>query len=297
MDWKKYVRDHLSPLQLGTERELEMADEMAQHLEAVYEDDLADGATEQEAYGRATAHIKDWRLLECELIRSKRPIAHTLISKRLAAEARIESRIGRRSIGMGSLGQDLRYGSRMLLKNKAFTAVAVLSLALGIGANTALFSLIDAVLLKMLPVREPKELVLFNSFSGPRAMFRSHDGNLKRDPVTKEMTSTSFSYWTFEQIRDANESLSHVFAFAPIQQLNVNVDGQAEIAPGQLITGDYYEGLGVRPLIGRTITTSDDAPQADPVVVLTHRYWQRRFNRDPHIIGRTINVNNVALTV
>ena len=296
-DWKKYVSDNLPPLKLGSERELEMADEMAQHLEAVYEDALANGATEQEAHRRAAAHIKDWRLLECELIRSKRPIGHKWIRKRLAAEARLESRIGRGGFGMGSLGQDLRYGSRMLLKNKAFTAVAVLSLAMGIGANTALFSLIDAVLLKMLPVREPKELVLFHWFSGPRGMLRSHDGNMSRDPVTREMTGTSFSYWTFEQVRDANESLSDVFAFAPIQQLNVNVDGQAEIASGQLITGAYYEALGVRPLIGRTITTGDDARQADPVVVLTHSYWQRRFNRDPDIIGRTINVNNVGFTV
>src|SRR5438034_5766479 len=94
-DWKQYVRDNLPPLALGPERELEMADEMAQHLEAVYEDALADGATEQEAYRRATAHIKDWRLLECDLIRSKKPIAHTWINKRLAAEARIESRHGK----------------------------------------------------------------------------------------------------------------------------------------------------------------------------------------------------------
>src|SRR6185503_769706 len=109
MDWKKYVRDHLSPLQLGTERELEMADEMAQHLEAVYEDALADGATEQEAYQRAAAHIKDWHLLECELIRSKRPIAHTWINKRLSSEARIESPHGTGGIVMESIGQDLRY--------------------------------------------------------------------------------------------------------------------------------------------------------------------------------------------
>jgi predicted permease len=297
MDWKKYVRDHLAPLKLGTERELEMADEMAQHLEAVYEDALSDGLTEQEAYRRATAHIKDWRLLECELIRSKRPIAHKWISKRLAAEARIESRIGRGGIGMGSLGQDLRYGSRMLLRNKGFTAVAVLSLALGIGANTALFSLVDAVLLKMLPVSEPQQLVLFNWFSGARLMYRRHDGSMKRDPVTKEVTSTSFSYWTFEQLQQTNESLSEVFAFAPIEQLNVNVDEQAEIASGQLISGGYYDGLGVRAMIGRTITRSDDSAQADPVVVITHRYWQRRFNRDSSVIGRTINVNNVAFTV
>src|SRR5207244_1116165 len=102
------VRKNLRPLALAPERE--MVDEMAQHLEAVYEDALADGATEQEAYQHATSHIKDWRLLECELIRAKRPIAHTWINRLLAPEARIESRRGTGGIGMGSLGQDLRYG-------------------------------------------------------------------------------------------------------------------------------------------------------------------------------------------
>ena len=296
-DWKQYVRDNLPPLALGPERELEMVDEMAQHLEAVYEDALADGATQIEAYRRAKAHIEDWHLLECELIRSKRPLAHTWIQKRLAVEARIESRLGAGGISMGSLAQDLRYGARMLLKSKAFTVVAVLSLALGIGANTALFSLIDAVLLKMLPVKNPQELVLFNWFSGPRQMFRSVDGNLKRDPVTREMTSTSFSYPAFEQFREFNETLSDVFAFAPLEQLNVNVDGQAEIARGQLVTGGYYEGLGVRATHGRTITPGDDNAKADPVVVITHRYWQRRFSLAPEVVGKTIKINSVTFTI
>ena len=296
-DWKQYVRENLPPLSLGTERELEIVDEMAQHLEAIYEEALIDGSTEQQAFERTAAHIKDWRLLECELIRSKRPIAYTWIKKGLAAEARLESRNGRRNLGMRSLGLDVRYGLRLMLKNKAFTAVAVLSLALGIGANTALFSLVDAILLKMLPVSEPSRLVLFSWFSGPRAMFRSISGNLKRDPNTREMVGNPFSYLSFEQLRDSNEMLSDIFAFAPIEQLNVNVDGQSEIAGGQFVTGGYYQGLGVSATAGRTINADDDTAGAEAVVVLTHSYWQRRFGLDPNIIGRTINVNNVPFTI
>jgi predicted permease len=297
MDWKKYVREHLAPLSLGTERELEMVDEMAQHLEAVYEDALADGATEQEAYRRAAAHIKDWRLLECELIRSKRPITHTWINKRLAAEARIESRRGTGGIGMGSLGQDLRYGARMLLKSKAFTAIAVLSLALGIGANTALFSLVDAVLLKMLPVKKPTELVLFNWLSGPRGLSRGINGRIDTDAATGMRTSTSFSYLAFERFRDHNESLSDVFAFARLYELNVSLDGQPEIARGQLVSGGYYAGLGVRAVKGRTITLEDDNAGATPVAVITYRYWQQRFGQDPEVVGKTVNVNNATFTI
>ena len=198
---------------------------------------------------------------------------------------------------MGSLGQDLRYGVRMLLRSKAFTAVAVLSLALGIGANTALFSLIDAVLLKMLPVKKPTELVLFNWLSGPRGMARSTDGTTTDDPATGMRTSTSFSYLTFERFRDHNETLSGVFAFAPFEQLNVSVDGVAEVAGGQLVTGGYHDALDVRAMLGSTIMPGDDDHGSEPVVVISHRYWERRFARDPEIIGKKINVNNVPFTI
>jgi len=296
MDWKRYVREHLASLQLEPERELEMVDEMAQHLEAVYEEALANGASEQEAFARATAHVKDWHLLECELIRARHPIAGTWINKRLAAEPNIVSnRTG--GIGMGSVVQDLKYAARMLLRSKAFTAIAVLSLALGIGANTALFSLVDAVLLKMLPVKKPNELVLFNWLSGPRGLSRGIMGSVKTDPANGMRSSTSFSYLTFERLRDNNEMLADVFAFAPLHQLNVNVDGQPEIATGQLVTGGYYAGLGVRPILGRTISADDDSPSASPVAVITHRYWLRRFAQDPQAVGKTITVNNIAFTI
>jgi predicted permease len=296
-DWKDYVRHNLAPLRLGPARELEMADEMAQHLEAVYEDALSAGATKQEAYQRAAAHIKDWRLLECELIRAKRPVMHTWIKRGLAAEARSESRHGTGGRVMGSIGQDLRYAVRMLLKSKAFTAIAVLSLALGIGANTALFSLVDAVLLKTLPVKKPNELVLFNWLGGPRGLSRGIMGSTKTDSATGMRTSTSFSYHTFERFRDSNDTLSDVFAFVSLWQLNVSVDGQPEIATGQFVSGGYYSGLGVQAKMGRTLTPDDDKAGSPPVAVITHRYWQRRFGQDPEALGKTVNINNVSFTI
>jgi predicted permease len=296
-DWNRYVRENLPPLALDPERELEMVDEMAQHLEAVYEDALANGASQTDAQNHAKAHIKDWQLLESELIRSKRPIAAPLINSRLAREARIQSQSTRGGFGMGSLAQDLRYGLRMLIKAKGFTSVAVLSLTLGIGVNTALFSLIDAVLLKVLPVKKPSELVLFDWLSGPNRTARSIDGSHSTDPATGMTTSTSFSYLAFERIRDHNETLSGIFAFAPFEQLNVNVDGVAEVAGGQLVTGGYYHALGVQAMLGNTIQPGDDDSSANPVVVISHRYWERRFGSDPTVIGKKINVNNIPFTL
>ncbi|HSF23866.1 MAG TPA: ABC transporter permease [Blastocatellia bacterium] len=297
MDWKNYVREHLTPLDLGPEREVEMVDEMAQHLEAVYEEALTDGASEGEAFARAAAHVKDWQLLECELIRAKHPITGAWLNRRLTSEARNDSRGRRGGAAMGSLTQDLRYAARMLLNSKAFTSIAVLSLALGIGANTALFSLVDAVLLKTLPVKKPNELVVFQWQGGPRGLSRGIMGSTKTDPATGMRTSTSFSYLTFERIRDNNETLADVFAFAPLHQLNVSVDGQPEIASGQFVSGGYYPGLGVRAVIGRTLTPDDDRAGATPVAVITHRYWQSRFAADQEAVGKTVNVNNVSFTI
>ena len=192
---------------------------------------------------------------------------------------------------------DLRYAFRQLLKNPGFTAVAVLTLALGIGANTALFSLVDAVLLKMLPVRAPEELILFNWLSGPRGMATSIDGRITRDPATGLRTSTSFSYPAFERFRDHNQTLSQVFAFAPIEQLNVSVDGSADITGGQLVSGAYHEGLGVAAVRGRTLAVNDDQANAPPVAVISYRYWQRRFASDADVVGKVIHVNRVPVTV
>jgi predicted permease len=192
--------------------------------------------------------------------------------------------------------RDVRYGLRVLRKSPGFTAIVVVTLALGIGANTAVFSLLDAVALKTLPVRKPEELVLFNWLSGPQRMARSVLGDIRQDPASGLTTSTSFSNLTFERWRDDPQALAEIFAFTP-RGLSVGADGEAEFVNGQLVSGGYYTGLGVQPILGRTITVEDDRVASSAVAVITHRYWQRRFGLDPAVLGRTIQVGNIPCTI
>jgi len=198
---------------------------------------------------------------------------------------------------MTNLLQDLRYGARMLIKHKGFTIIAILSLALGIGANTAIFSLVDAVLLKGLPVREPEQLVQFKWLAGSSFRTFRYEGAARTDVVTGLRINTSFLQQNFEQFRRQQNSLSELFAFAELEQVNANVDGQAEVASGLVVSGGYFTGLGVQPVLGRTITAEDDRSAASAVVVLSHRYWERRFGANPAVIGKQINLNNAAFTI
>jgi predicted permease len=198
---------------------------------------------------------------------------------------------------MWTMWQDLRYGVRMLRKSYSFTSIAVLSLALGIGANTALFSVVDAVLLKKLPVREPERLVLFKSLAARGFSYGGYNGSTQSDPVTGMTAGTSFPYQTFVRFREQESVLSDVFVFGPIGALNVKVDGPADVATGQVVSGNYYTSLGVQPLIGRAIVDDDDNAAANPVAMISYRYWQRRFDGDPAAVGSQINLNNVVFTI
>jgi predicted permease len=198
---------------------------------------------------------------------------------------------------MNTLLQDLRYGFRMLLKQKGLTSVALLSLALGIGANTALFSVVDAMLLKMLPVKDPDRLVLFKSLAPPDFSVGSYNGSSNKDEATGLQNRTSFAYQSFQRMREQQDSpLSDVFAFGGVG-LNVSANGEADVATGQAVSGNYFTALGVQPAAGRLLTDEDDQPSATPVAVLSHRYWQKRFGGDPAVVGKQINLNNVAFTV
>ncbi len=196
---------------------------------------------------------------------------------------------------MNTFWQDLRYGARMLIKTPGLTAIAIMSLALGIGANTALFSVMDAVLLRELPVKEPDRLVLFKWIAGENFSPGSYSGSGSRDESGRRVR-TSFPYQTLTAFRQQQGAPADVFAFGNVA-LNVNADGEAQVVSGQAVSGNYYSALGVPPLLGRVIAEEDDDAKASPVLVLSHRYWQRRFGGDASVIGKQINLNNVSFTI
>jgi len=285
-DWKPEIRRRLANLQLPPTREAAIVEELAQHLDESYAELLASGVSEADAYCQVRAELHDGELLTHGLQRVER----------FSNPEPIVLGTNRRTNMIADLWQDLRFGARMLAKQPGFTLIAMLSLALGIGANTAIFSLLDAVVLKTLPVREPQELALFNWLSGPKRMARNVLGDIGPDKATGLTTSTSFSYLSFERLRDRNPSLVDVFAFMP-RSFSVHANDQAEFVQGQLVSGGYYAGLGVQPLLGRGISVADDQAGASPVAVITHRYWERRFNNDPAVIGKPIKVNQIPCTI
>ena len=184
------------------------------------------------------------------------------------------------------VAQDVRFALRQLRKSPGFTVVAILTLALGIGANTAIFTLIDAVMLRMLPVRNPQQLVsldLGDAHSFPRGI----DGN----------DSTAFPFPAFVQMRDRNEVFSSVFAFKDLGRLSVEVNGNAEILHGEMVTPNYFLGLGVSPELGRDFAASDDTTESAPVAIISYGYWQRRFGGDPTALGKQMEVNNLPVTI
>jgi predicted permease len=183
-------------------------------------------------------------------------------------------------IWMEQTGQDVRYALRMMLRSPGFTAVAVLSLALGIGANTAIFSVVDALMLKMLPVRNPQQLVNFVPGDYPY-----------------------FPYPMFTQFRDRTEVFSGMSAICSLDRSNVAIDGPGGgLDPSQLrlalVSGNYFSMLGVEPAIGRTFTADDDRHAgAHPVAVISYGYWQRRFGLSSGVVGRTLTLNGTTYNI
>jgi predicted permease len=271
---------HTIPLRLRSlfrrrEVDLELAEELRDHIQQKTAAYAASGMNPQNARRAA--------LLE------------------LGGVARVaeECREARRVAWIQNLLQDLRYGLRMLRKNPSFTAIAVLTLALGIGANTAIFSLVNAVMLQSLPVRNPEQLVVprWSSHGWPRAGTSSFGDCVDRGGPIPNSGLCSFSYPLFKEIRAQKEIFSGVAAFAGPAQLDLSGNGTASMASGELVSGDYFQTLGVGAAIGRTLEPSDEQPGAAPVVVLNYGYWQSAFGGAAGAVGKAIRLNGVAFTV
>ena len=198
--------------------------------------------------------------------------------------------------------RDLRYGLRMLRRSPGMTTVAILSLALGIGANTALFSVVDAVLLKTLPVHDPEQLVIFEWVSGRTFRLSGMSGTSNVDTAPGQLGLSLFRYDVFEQMQktqagSTESPLSDLFAFAPIPQITARVGDQPEVINGQAVSGNYYTGLRVNPSLGRMISVDDDKKNAVPVVMLSYKFWEERFARNPSVIGQQLKLNQESFTI
>lgn len=197
---------------------------------------------------------------------------------------------------MRALGQDIRCGLRLWATHPGFAAVAVFSLALGIGVNTVLFSTLNAVLLRELPVRAPHQLWVLN-WSGPRLREYLMKGGESRPISPGRRCYGMFSFPTYCLFRAQGVGFSEIFAFAETDTLTAVARDHGFGARALMVTGSFFEGYGVRVPLGRTIMPADDRPGAAPVVVLTHRTWERHFGLDPHVLGETLMLNGAAFTI
>ena len=196
---------------------------------------------------------------------------------------------------METLLQDIRYGTRMLLKNPGFTAIAVLTLALGIGANTAIFSVLDSVLLRMLPVAHPEQLVLLTDPDAHGSSFGSEGGD-----------RSLLAYSEFQYLRDHNEVFSSIFASdsqlaktpATFERSSGGAAGAGETVRVRLASGEYFSTLEVKPAIGRMFTPEmDRARGGAPFAVTSYPFWKQRFNLDPSIIGKTLQIHQTSFEI
>jgi putative ABC transport system permease protein len=265
-EWKQEIRQRLQSSRLEPARESAIVEELGAHLDDYYAELLAGGATEAEAERQTLAELGESELLERELRGVERPIKYEPVV------------LGARRTNMLKDGlQDLRYGLRLLRRSPGFTAVAVLSLAIGIGANSVIFTALDAALWKPLPVADPDSLVRFatsranrDDTSGVPSAFA--DGLAKSGVLTDVITQTS-------------------------DGLSFSYGDRAERIVGEVVSPNFFPALGVAPILGQGFTPEVRAGRWAPEVVLSYRFWKRRFAGAPDVIGRTVHLNTYPFTI
>lgn len=267
-EWSDEVRKRLAGLKLAPADEHEIIDELAQHLDDVYERSLRAGATETEAWEAALSELSDDDLLKSEMRRVQRP----------AREAPVPGKTGRSNL-LADLFHDLRYAARMQRKNPAFTIIAVIALALGIGANTAIFSVVNTVLLRPLPYKDPERLVMV------------WEDATKHGYPRDTPAAANFVDW-----RDQNQVFDGMAAIAD-ESFNLTGAGDPQRLEGRRVSASLFPLLGVEPQLGRVFNATEDQPGAQRVVLLSHALWQRSFGADPGIVGKPLTLNDESYVV
>ena len=274
--WLYTIPLRLRSLIRWAQADQELDDELRDHLERKTEEYVAKGLAAEEARRRARLDLEG------------------------IEQTKEKCREARRVNFVETLFQDIRFGLRMLRKSPGFTAVAILTLALGIGANTAIYSLMDALLMRRLPVADPASLVLLKwHMTGKEdthgTVVQRGSGSFD-DDTRMGKTATIFPFPAFEALRPSSNALSVLFAYHPAGRLTVIVGQQPEITGGEYVSGDYFRGLGTVPAAGRLITRDDDRAGAPAVVVLSYGFAETRFGDAASAVGQIVQIDNIPFT-
>src|SRR6202167_1315823 len=265
-EWKPEILRRLAPLKLSPAREGEIAEEIAQHLEDRYNELLVTGQSEDAAFRTAIDELKGEDMLACTL----RPVKSGFYREPVA--------LGKGSSNLfAGIVQDIHHAFRMMRKSPGFTTVAVLTLALGIGANTAIFSIVNGVLLNPLPFPNPQELTVLYE----------HTTNFEK---------FSISYPNFLDWQRTNSTFASMAAYRH-EDFNITGSGEPERVRGGMVSAEFFPILGVEPLLGRLFVRDEDRRGAAPAALLAEGFWQRRFGSARDIIGKQIFMNGDAYTI
>ncbi len=263
--WRRHVRAHLPALPIAPEREIEIVEELALQLEAAYDGARARGASEAAAVARACAEVPDWQALAATLARIERPVPRASVPDYSRGDL------------MAGFIQDVRYGLRVFVRAPVFAAIAVTTLALGIGATTIIYSLVDGILLKPLPIAEPDGVVLARE-------------------LTPSGQNMSVSWPNFVDWQTRATSFQGLAAWRGLPANLTGIDRPRRVMIRQ-VTWNLFSVLGVHPVLGRDLTESDDRPGVERVGLVSYGFWQRELGGDTAAIGRRIMLDETAVTV
>ena len=253
-----------------TESNREFSDEVETHIELLTARFVDQGMTREEAAWAARRQFGNAALLEQR------------------------HREARAWLWVTTVFKDIRYGMRMLAKSPGVTAIAIASLALGIGANTAIFTVAKSALFDALAVPHPEQLQLLAYAQDDHSVIENDWGDFYTDARGRTILA-SFSWPVYKQLQRQSQNVGELFAFADLSQfahLSATTDGHADVVTAELVSGNFFQSMGVATALGRPIEPSDDSsPGSGAVAVISDAFWQRRFARSPSVIGKTIDVN------